>query len=98
MQWVLQNGIQILKHIIKKGIDVIRSFIYKTVLFTANPDIKEKYRKKNIFIKGDVSVDDLKDVKGIVDIIKHAGELEVKIEDINCVDNVFKKIKTLKRK
>ena len=65
----------------------------KAVLEGNIKDIKEKYRKKNIFIKGDVSVDDLKDVKGIVDIIKHAGELEVKIEDINCVDNVFKKIK-----
>ena len=65
----------------------------KAVLEGNIKDIKEKYRKKNIFIKGDVSVDDLKDVKGIVDIIKHADELEVKIEDINCVDNVFKKIK-----
>ena len=65
----------------------------KAVLEGNIKDIKEKYRKKNILIKGDVSVDDLKDVKGIVDIIKHADELEVKIEDINCVDNVFKKIK-----
>ena len=37
-----------IKHIIKKGIDVIRSFIYKTVLITANPDIKEK--KYNVSI------------------------------------------------
>ena len=37
-----------IKHIIKKGIDVIRSFIYKTVLFTANPDIKGK--KYNVSI------------------------------------------------
>ena len=37
-----------IKHIIKKGIDVIRSFIYKIVLFTANPDIKEKKYKVSI--------------------------------------------------
>lgn len=36
------------KNIIKKGIDVIRSFIYKTVLFTAKPDIKEKKYKVSI--------------------------------------------------
>ena len=40
-----------------------------------------KYRKKNIFIKGDVDKKDLEQIKGVVDVIKHADEWEVKIEN-----------------
>ncbi len=68
----------------------------KSVLEGNIKDIKEKYRQKNIFIKGDVNKQDLEKVTGVVEVIKHADELEVKIEDISYVDDVFKKIKNTK--
>ncbi len=74
----------------KKIVIILRG---KSVLEGDIKDIKEQYRKKNIFIKGDVTDNDLKNVKGVVDVVKHADELEVKIEDISYVDDVFKKVK-----
>lgn len=74
----------------KKIVIILRG---KSVLEGDIKDIKEQYRKKNIFIKGDVADNDLKNVKGVVDVVKHADELEVKIEDISYVDDVFKKVK-----
>lgn len=74
----------------KKIVIILRG---KSVLEGDIKDIKEQYRKKNIFIKGDVLPSDLQDIKGVVDVIKHADELEVKIEDISYVDDVFKKVK-----
>lgn len=74
----------------KKIVIILRG---KSVLEGDIKDIKEQYRKKNIFIKGDVADNDLKNVKGVVDVIKHADELEVKIKDISYVDDVFKKVK-----
>ena len=74
----------------KKIVIILRG---KSVLEGDIKDIKEQYRKKNIFIKGDVTDNDLKNVKGVVDVVKHADELEVKIEDISYIDDVFKKVK-----
>ena len=74
----------------KKIVIILRG---KSVLEGDIKDIKEQYRKKNIFIKGDVTDNDFKNVKGVVDVVKHADELEVKIEDISYVDDVFKKVK-----
>lgn len=74
----------------KKIVIILRG---KSVLEGDIKDIKEQYRKKNIFIKGDVADNDLKNVKGVVDVVKHVDELEVKIEDISYVDDVFKKVK-----
>ena len=74
----------------KKIVIILRG---KSVLEGDIKDIKEQYRKKNIFIKGDVTDNDLKNVKGVVDVVKHADELEVKIKDISYVDDVFKKVK-----
>ena len=53
----------------------------KNVLSGNIKDIKEKYRKKNIFIKGDVSKDELQDIEGVSEIVEHSDELEVKIKD-----------------
>lgn len=55
-------------------------------------DIKEQYRKKNIMIKGDITASDLEKVKGVVGVIEHADELEVKIESEDVIDAVFKKV------
>ena len=61
-------------------------------------DIKKKYRKKNIQLccKGDV--DKLKDIDGVLDIIKEAGTdtYIIKISDDTVVDKVFEVLKTFK--
>lgn len=55
-------------------------------------DIKEQYRKKNIFVKGDVTPKDFESIPGVVEVIEHADELEVKIESEDVVDKVFRTI------
>lgn len=70
----------------------------KSVLQGNLKDIKKKYRKKNIqlFCKGDV--DKLKDIDGVLDIIKEAGTdtYIIKISDDTVVDKVFEVVKTFK--
>ena len=77
----------------KKLVVILRG---KTVLEGYLKDIKEKYRKKNIFIKGDVTKDELVSVKGVLDVIEKSDELEVKIESSEIVDDVFKVVKNKK--
>ena len=64
----------------------------KTVLSGRVDEIKSNYRKKNIIIKGDISIDELKSIDGVIDVIDKNTELEVKIEDSSVVDKVFKKV------
>lgn len=70
----------------------------KSVLQGNLKDIKKKYRKKNIQLccKGDV--DKLKDIDGVLDIIKEAGTdtYIIKISDDTVVDKVFEIVKTFK--
>ncbi|MBR1717970.1 MAG: ATP-binding cassette domain-containing protein [Bacilli bacterium] len=68
----------------------------KTVLNGYLKDIKEEYKKKDIFIKGDVTKDELMSVKGVVDVIERADELEVIIESNDNVKDVFDVIKKKK--
>ena len=65
----------------------------KNVLSGNINDIKKNYRKKNVFIKGNVAKEELQLVKGVVEIIEHSDELEVKIEDDSIVSSLFEKIK-----
>lgn len=64
----------------------------KSVLEGYLSDIKEQYRKKNIFIKGDVKKKELEQVKGVLEVIEKADELEVKIEDQKVASKVFEAI------
>ncbi len=64
----------------------------KAVLEGYLKDIKEQYRKKNIFIRADVTKEELIKVKGVVDVVEHADEWEVKIEKNEYVDDVFRAI------
>ena len=70
----------------------------KSVLQGNLKDIKKKYRKKNIQLccKGDV--DQLKNIDGVLDIIKEAGTdtYIIKISDDTVVDKVFEVVKTFK--
>ena len=53
-------------------------------------DIKEQYRKKNIFIKGDISKETLEKIDGVLEVTEKSDEFEVKIDSIDSVDKVFK--------
>ena len=64
----------------------------KSVLEGYLTDIKKKYRKKNILIKGNVTKKDLSSIKGVAEVIKKSDEYEVKIEDEKYVEDVFKVI------
>lgn len=64
----------------------------KTVLEGYLSDIKEKYRKKDIFIKGDIKKSDLEKIDGVLEVIEKADELEVKIENKEVASKVFDKV------
>ena len=68
----------------------------KTVMEGYLSDIKKQYRKKNIFIKGDVKKEDLLKIDGVYDVIVKPDEFEVKIESEDIVEDVFKYIKKCK--
>lgn len=56
-------------------------------------DIKEQYQKKNIFIKGDIPEDELRKIDGVLEVVQHPLELEVKIESKDVVSKVFEVVK-----
>lgn len=62
----------------------------KPVLEGYLSDIKEKYRKKNIIIKGDIDRPTLTKIPGVVSVIEKADEFEVKIKDASVTSDVFK--------
>ncbi len=64
----------------------------KSVISGRLEDIKKDYRKKNILIKGDIKIADLKEIKGVVDVIKEENEYIVKIESDKYIEKVFKYI------
>lgn len=69
----------------------------KTVLSGNIKDIKEKYQKKNIVLKGDIDLKKLEDIKGVEKITqKSDGEIEVTISSKDIVDDVFKYISKCK--
>ena len=69
----------------------------KSVLDGYLKDIKEQYRKKNIIIKGDVDKNILSKINGVVAVTKLGNsELEVKIENNEIIDDVFKEIRNNK--
>ena len=65
----------------------------KTVLEGYLKDIKEKYQKKDIFIRGDVTKKELEEISGVVKVEKLKDEYIVQIKDKTQVNNVFKAIK-----
>jgi len=62
----------------------------KSVLEGEISNIKKQYRKKNIFVKGDIDESKVKKIKGVIDVSVVKGEYEIKIEDDSIIDDVFK--------
>lgn len=73
--------------ILLKGKPVIEGYLQ---------DIKEQYRKKNIFIKGDVQIEELQKIEGVVSVEAYGDSIQVKIEDNAIVPKVFETIKKKK--
>ena len=69
--------------ILVKGKPVIEGYLKK---------IKEDYQKKNILIRGDIDVEDILSIKGVLEVNKKIDEYEVKIATSEIVEKVFKKI------
>lgn len=59
-------------------------------------DIKKKYRKKIIRIMGDIDIEALKQVKGVLEVNKENLEILVKIESEEYIKSVFEVIKKAK--
>ena len=64
----------------------------KSILEGYITDIKKDYRKKNVFIKGDINENDIKKIKGVLEIKHNKDEFEVKIESEEVVKELFKAI------
>jgi len=62
----------------------------KSVISGYLKDIKNDYRKKNIRVCGDVDVDAVKKIKGVIDVVLEKNEYVIKIEDESYVSLIFK--------
>lgn len=69
----------------------------KSILEGSLKDIKENYRKKNIFLKGDVLKEELEKIKGVLNVQKIGEEYKVQIESMEVVDHVFENVKKKKK-
>jgi len=62
----------------------------KSILYGYIKDIKKSFNQQNIFIKGDVDISELKKIDGVIDVLEHTDQVEVKIESKDYAKNVFK--------
>ena len=65
----------------------------KNILSGELKEIKKKYSKKNIKIIGDIDLEKIKQIDGVVSITKNNLEYQVKIEDESIVNKVFNVVK-----
>lgn len=65
----------------------------KSVLEGELKQIKKDFRRKNIHIKGDVSIPNLKQLKGVLEVEENADEIIVKISDDSYINDVFDEVK-----
>ena len=55
-------------------------------------DIKREYRKKNVFIKGNIDKNEISNIKGVIEVKENKDEFEVKIDGEEVVAPLFKTI------
>lgn len=61
----------------------------KSVLEGELTKIKEKYRKKNIIVRGNIDLEEVKKLDGVISIASNENEYTIKIKDISVVSIVF---------
>ena len=64
----------------------------KSVLQGYLKDIKDNYKKKNIFVKGDIIKEEVEKLKGVVSVTKTKDEYIISIKSIDYINEIFKKI------
>jgi ABC-2 type transport system ATP-binding protein len=69
--------------ILSKGKSILEGYIDK---------IKKDYSKMNVFVKGDIDQDKIKEISGVISIEKNNNEFEIKIENENVINKLFKEI------
>ena len=62
----------------------------KVVLEGYLKDIKEQFRKKNIIVEGDIDINKIKKIKGVLEVIEKGNSYQIKIESKEVNDDVFK--------
>ncbi len=65
----------------------------KSVLSGSLKEIKKAYRKKNIHIKGDINIDTLQEVDGVLSVQQTTEETIVKIKSDDYIEKVFDVVK-----
>lgn len=68
----------------------------KTVISGYLTDIKEKYRKKNILVKGDIDINKIQGIEGVISVLEKSDEYEIKIADLSVAERVFSTISKFK--
>ena len=64
----------------------------KSVLEGYLKDIKEEYKKKNIIVKGDINVEEIKALPGVISLECEQDSYIIKIKDNSYVNKIFKQI------
>lgn len=64
----------------------------KSVLAGELSKIKKQYQKKNIFITGDIDIQKIKKIPGVLEVKEHANKFEIKISNSKVADEVFKAV------
>ena len=73
--------------VIAKGKELLHGYL---------DEIKENFQKKNIIINGDIDVEEIKNIEGVISVTKQGLDYEIKIENRDINDKVFKKVKNYK--
>lgn len=68
----------------------------KSVIAGEIEKIKEDFGQKDILIKGDVSIEELQKINGVIAVNEGISEITVKIENKNVIENIFNYIKKQK--
>lgn len=69
--------------VLVKGKSVIQGYL---------KDIKNNFKKKNIYVKGNIDIEEVKKIKGVLNIEKEKDEYIISIESNDYVSTIFKKI------
>ena len=65
----------------------------KNILSGDLEDIKHKYRKKNIEVIGNIDIEKIKQIKGVIQVTLENNKYKIKIQDESIIDEVFNIVK-----
>ena len=68
----------------------------KSVIEGELTTIKKKYKKKNIYVRGDINTSEISKIDGVISVSEYGDSYEIKIEDDSVTQKVFDKVKKYK--